>query len=465
MNAISFSLPDVNMNGTAVLRETTLSSDIACHVSRQDDATREMPAPFETILRHQARSAKREEPDPRVDRDDSRRDEAVPLMTVEKQGAQAAPQPAVSPSASACASEATFAAMTEPAVCLPSRDAGGWAAVENLTTVLTSQVAGGLPAAAEPATVLASQTAVGLPAATDPTTVLTSQNAGGLPETAEPRMAQSPEDEGGWDVPQVIEASDQSLAGRSLAVPEGAWGAGRPDLARRDGAAALASNPWRPLQHPDLTEPSPVLETLSPTMLSLGRDAKTDLRELASLFPISRDPWGHQQGQERSAADVRERGVTMLVMGNTTTLDSRESASVRPVADQLATRLVAWADVMSTEGRTVFHLRLEPPELGSVRVQLSATAGTISAKFIASNEAAGQILQSQLHELRESLAKLGVSCASLDVSYGQGGSQGTAQQRELQPYPWHDNTPAVQDQQLVVWQRRSRPAALIDVLV
>ncbi|MCY2991661.1 MAG: flagellar hook-length control protein FliK [Planctomycetota bacterium] len=328
-----------------------------------------------------------------------------------------------------------------------------------------SQTAVGLPAATDSATVLASHDANGLPAAAEPTTVLTSPIAGGLLGTAEPRMAQASEGEGGWDVPQVINAYGQSPAGCSLAVPEGAWGAGQPDLAERDGATAMASNPRRPLQRPDRTEPSPVLETLSPAMLSLGRDAKTDLRELASLFPINKDPWRHQQGQERSSAEVREGGVTMLAMGNTTTLDSRESASVRTVANQLATRLVAWVDVTSTEGRTVFHLRLEPPELGSVRVQLSATAGTISAKFIASNEAAGQILQGQLHELRESLAKLGVSCASLDVSYGQGGSPGTAQQRELQPYPWHDNTHAVQDQQLVVWQRRSRPAALIDVLV
>jgi flagellar hook-length control protein FliK len=135
------------------------------------------------------------------------------------------------------------------------------------------------------------------------------------------------------------------------------------------------------------------------------------------------------------------------------------------VAEQLAPRLVAWADVTTTEGRTVFHLRLEPPELGSVRVQLSAHAGAISAKLVASTEAAGQILQSQLHELRQSLTKLGVSFTSLDVSYGQDGSQGPAQQRELQPYPWPESSRPVLEQPAVVWQRRSRPAALIDVLV
>jgi hypothetical protein len=263
----------------------------------------------------------------------------------------------------------------------------------------------------------------------------------------------------GGEAAQAIEVSGPSLAGRTLAAE--ALAAGPPTGSQ--GATALAGNTGKLSHLADGTQTLSEVETLVPE--SLGRDAQGALRDFTSLLPLRKEPAGPSDGQRVSSAEVRDAGGTLLAADHAPASSSKESPAVRPVVEQVATRLVAWADVTTKEGRTVFHLRLEPPELGAVHVHLSAANGAISAKLIAANEAAGQILQSQLHELRESLDKLGVSFASLDVSYDQGGSQGPTQQPELQLYPWQDDSRVVLEPPLVVWQRRSRPAALIDVLV
>ena len=79
------------------------------------------------------------------------------------------------------------------------------------------------------------------------------------------------------------------------------------------------------------------------------------------------------------------------------------------------------------------RLRLDPPELGLVRVHLRLTDEAVSVRFIAGDEAATRILQSQLPDLRQSLAERGLASAHCDVSYESGQQQQSPFGRDADP--------------------------------
>jgi hypothetical protein len=99
------------------------------------------------------------------------------------------------------------------------------------------------------------------------------------------------------------------------------------------------------------------------------------------------------------------------------------------VAIQIAREVIARADTAVRQGRTEFSMRLEPPELGTVRIHLTATDHAISARVHVSSESAQQLVESQLNSLRQSLADAGMSLQRFDISHGgQGSGQGHSHQ-------------------------------------
>jgi hypothetical protein len=106
-----------------------------------------------------------------------------------------------------------------------------------------------------------------------------------------------------------------------------------------------------------------------------------------------------------------------------------------PVADQLTQAFVAHADIARTDGRVDFHLRLDPPQLGTVQIHLTATDHTISARVVVAQEATRQLLDGQAHHLRQSLAQAGLSLTGFDVSRDGGGWRGGQQQQQPTPLP------------------------------
>jgi len=99
-----------------------------------------------------------------------------------------------------------------------------------------------------------------------------------------------------------------------------------------------------------------------------------------------------------------------------------------PVADQLTQAFLAHADVVQQAGRTDFHLRLDPPQLGSVQIHLTATDHSVSARIVVAQEGTRQLLQDQSQHLRQGLAQAGLSLGSFDVTRDGGGSRGGGQQ-------------------------------------
>ncbi len=122
---------------------------------------------------------------------------------------------------------------------------------------------------------------------------------------------------------------------------------------------------------------------------------------------------------------------------NTTVAGLNSPQSNVPVAEQLTRAFVAQASTVNREGRTDFHLRLEPPQLGSVQIHLTATERTVSARVIVAQEATRQLIEGHAQQLKQSLAESGLVLGTFDVTRGSGGfsQSGHHQPPEAPPFP------------------------------
>jgi flagellar hook-length control protein FliK len=74
------------------------------------------------------------------------------------------------------------------------------------------------------------------------------------------------------------------------------------------------------------------------------------------------------------------------------------------------------------------RLRLHPPELGSLRVELTVRGGVMNARVEAESPAAQSLLLENLPALRERLAEHDIKVQRFDVDLFKGGAEGSPQQ-------------------------------------
>ncbi len=89
---------------------------------------------------------------------------------------------------------------------------------------------------------------------------------------------------------------------------------------------------------------------------------------------------------------------------------SPASAILGQVIEQLSLRV--------KEGQSEIHLKLDPPSLGSVRMNVAAIGDQVRAVIITDHHAVKQVIESQLSELRSNLAGQGVKVDSFTVLVG-----------------------------------------------
>lgn len=105
-----------------------------------------------------------------------------------------------------------------------------------------------------------------------------------------------------------------------------------------------------------------------------------------------------------------------------------ETSPQGSVAEQILGEVAGRIEATHRDGKIDFRMRLDPPGLGTVHVQLIATDRSVSAQLIASDESARQALEGQWHNLRDSLARLGVTLQHSTVGRdGRSGSGGNWQ--------------------------------------
>jgi flagellar hook-length control protein FliK len=137
------------------------------------------------------------------------------------------------------------------------------------------------------------------------------------------------------------------------------------------------------------------------------------------------------------------------------------------ISDQVREAILGRVDEVNRTGRAEIRLRLEPPELGTVRVHLSQCEEGVHGRVVVQEETTRQLLEAQLPALRHRLAEAGISLGRFEVA-----RQGTGGHHQGQERAWTPllDPPAFAD-------RPSRPApasppsvllpsqGIIDVLV
>ena len=139
-------------------------------------------------------------------------------------------------------------------------------------------------------------------------------------------------------------------------------------------------------------------------------------------------------------------------------------SSSTPVVDQLTRAVAANVEVVQRNGQTNVHLHLDPPQLGSVQIHLTATEHSVSARIVVAQEGTRQLLQDQAQHLRQSLSQAGVSLGSFDVARdGGGGSRGGNPQAPPQPARFA-STPTAPPRAAVAAPAVSRSTEGIDLI-
>lgn len=116
----------------------------------------------------------------------------------------------------------------------------------------------------------------------------------------------------------------------------------------------------------------------------------------------------------------------------------RTAADARPVATpaaQISDTWITHADVRAKDGGHEFHLRLDPPELGEVRVRVHSSADGVRAELTVASDAVRAMIESQIPDLRQRLQDGGVTVSQFDVTTNTPGGDSSARNPYREPPP------------------------------
>ncbi len=95
-------------------------------------------------------------------------------------------------------------------------------------------------------------------------------------------------------------------------------------------------------------------------------------------------------------------------------------APARPsAADQIADQMLTRLEIDRQSRQTFFTIRLDPPELGTIRVRLAMSENTITAHLMAADSATCQLLENLMPTLRTKLSDSGLALGTFDVTQGR----------------------------------------------
>jgi len=87
--------------------------------------------------------------------------------------------------------------------------------------------------------------------------------------------------------------------------------------------------------------------------------------------------------------------------------------------DHAAGRIIRGLSTMVHQNGGTMTMRLDPPELGAIRIQMTITNGSVTASFAPSSEAARQLLEQSMSQLRTALESQGLFVDRLSIQHSQ----------------------------------------------
>lgn len=155
---------------------------------------------------------------------------------------------------------------------------------------------------------------------------------------------------------------------------------------------------------------------------SKGGDGGSNLLKLAAgLQEVMVGPGAKVVDSTAAAGRAQVHGLSWKQdsMRESLTEGSKRGAQPRAVMSKLFEKVEEIVkDVeKSKDGRSI-SIRLDPPKLGTVRVQVNVIDGSIHARFSAENPAITQLLRDRADELQALLRKIGQNLDQATISFG-----------------------------------------------
>jgi len=170
---------------------------------------------------------------------------------------------------------------------------------------------------------------------------------------------------------------------------------------------------------------SPVEKTTSHSSQILGKqDMPIPTNIKGNMDGMLDNQSGMKQNEEPNV--IQAMGTQgSEISGSESIADTKIKAPIEPGR--------AWEQVLDILKKQEFRdkevkelsIRLQPAELGKVNISLRMENGQVHLMMNASEQATGALLQNQLHELKNGLSQMGVSCGHFGMSNGQSGESGS----------------------------------------
>lgn len=179
-----------------------------------------------------------------------------------------------------------------------------------------------------------------------------------------------------------------------------------------------------------------------PTGVDLGGLAGPSQPLRSPLFPAGVGP----DSQAPTGADAEPLSAAGVPVGPRNALAANPvaerpaAATAAPVADQLVGPMVAVVSARPAEGETELRIRLDPPELGTVKLKIVSTGGDVRAELQVTSDAVRRVVESQLPELRQKLEDAGVRVQRMDVTTDSAGNSSAGTARDDRGGRWQEPT-------------------------
>ena len=162
--------------------------------------------------------------------------------------------------------------------------------------------------------------------------------------------------------------------------------------------------------------------------------------------PASVKPVGAAQPTEKTSAKETDKKPALDLESTFTSVGTNKSAVDVKVAEKLSANKIDPANMNVIEqitsqmkariksGETSISMQLDPGELGKIEVQMTHNAQGVSVSFITEQASTGQLLESQVNQLRQSLKEAGVQLTNLNISQHHQPNQEGGSFKQGQPF-------------------------------